>query len=215
VVGVVGDVRHRALDRPPRPEAYVPHAQFLHFMERGQARAMTVVLRAQGDPAALAAPLREAVRGLDPAMPAGQARTMRDVVAASVSDRWRNLVLVATFAALALVLAAIGLHGVLAYTVAQRTREIGVRLALGASPSRVRWDVVGQGMRLLRAGLLCGAAAAVAASGTLRGLLFDIGPRDAGVFTATVALLALVGFAACWVPARRATTIDPATALRD
>jgi putative ABC transport system permease protein len=214
VSGIVADVRHRGLDVAPRPEMYVPHQQFLHFSATAQARSMSLVLRTSGDPRALAGPVRDVVRRLDPEVAVAQVRTMDEVMALSVADRRRNLGLIGAFAALALLLAAVGIYGLLATTVAQRTREIGVRMAVGARAGQVVGLVVAQALRLVGAGIAVGLGVALAMAGVLQDMLFDVVARDVGVLAAVAALLAVVAASASVVPALRAARIEPVIALR-
>ena len=214
VAGIVGDVRHRGLDRPARPEMFFPLAQFRHFSPGSQARALTVVVRTAIEPMALAPALRAALREQDAEVPPAQQRDMTTVVSASVADRRLTMLLMGGFGALALLVAAVGVYGVMAYHVVQRTREMGVRLALGASPDDVLALVVGQGMRLVAIGLAIGVAAAIAFSGGLRQMLFAVGPRDTATLIAAPAALGAIALVACVIPARRATRVDPAIALR-
>jgi putative ABC transport system permease protein len=214
IVGIVSDVRQHGLDTPARPEVFFPHAQFQHFFANAQSRAMTVVLKTPAEPDAMVAAVRDEVRRLDPEVPAAQVRDMDWVVTDSTRDRRLNVILIGAFGALALALAAIGLYGVMAFQVAQRTREIGVRLALGASRRDVLGLVVGQGMRLVALGLAAGVVAAAALSGSIAALLFDVAPRDLSVFAAVAAVLLTAGALASYLPARRATRVDPVIALR-
>jgi putative ABC transport system permease protein len=208
VVGVVGSVRHYGLDARPRPEVYLPHAQ-------DSWRHMAVVARTDGDTAALAGAIEEQVRALDPAEPVFAVRTMDEVIAASVAGRRFGMALLAAFAGLALVLAAVGLYSVVAYSAAQRTHEIGVRMALGARAVDVVAMVLRQGMALALAGVAAGLAAALAASRLLEGMVFGVSATDPTTFVAIAALLAAVALVASYVPARRAARVDPMTALRD
>jgi len=214
IVGIVGDVRQRGLDTPPRPEAYFPHAQFQHFSPNAQARSMNVVLKTAAAPEALTAAVGAEVRRLDPEVPAAEVRAMDWITQTSTRDRRLNVVLIGAFGGLALMLAVIGLYGVMAFQVAQRTREMGVRLALGASRRDVLRLVVGEGMRLVGAGLIVGVAVALALSGSIATLLFDVAPRDLSVFATVPALLAAAAALASYFPARRATLVDPVVALR-
>jgi predicted lysophospholipase L1 biosynthesis ABC-type transport system permease subunit len=214
IAGVVGDVRQRGLDRAPRPEIYIPHPQFQHFSATGQAREMSVVVRSALPAEALLPSLRAAVARLDPEVPVAQLRSMDAVVAGSLAERRRDLALIGTFGLLALLLAAVGLYGLLTTMVVQRTREIGVRVALGAVRGQVVGLVVGQALRLLRAGLAAGLVAALAVSGALSGMLFEVGPRDLGVLAGVATLLLGVGLLASLLPAWRASRLDPASALR-
>jgi ABC-type antimicrobial peptide transport system permease subunit len=158
--------------------------------------------------------LRAAVVRLDPEMPVSNLRSMDAVVRGSLAGRRRDLALIGAFALLALALAAVGLYGLLATLVTQRTREIGVRMALGARRTEVVRLVVGQSLRLVQAGLLVGLLLAIAGGGVVARMLFEVGPRDLGVLTAVAALLLLVGLAASLLPARQAARLDAASALR-
>ena len=214
IAGIVADVRQRGLDVAPRPEAYFPHAQFQHFIPNVQARSMNVMLKTPSAPAAMTAAVRDEVRRLDPEVPAAEVRDMDGIVADSTRDRRLNVMLIAAFGGLALLLAAVGVYGVLAFQVAQRTREMGVRLALGASRGGVLALVLGEGMRLVAIGLLVGLVAAAALGGAISGLLFGVEPRDLTIFAAVPAVLLAAGALASYVPAQRATRVDPVVALR-
>ncbi|HWS87821.1 MAG TPA: ABC transporter permease [Pyrinomonadaceae bacterium] len=207
IVGVVGDVRHRGLDVDTRPEMFFPQTQT-------PSRRMTLVVRAAGDPHALAAPLRERVRSIDQDQPVGNVRTMEEWVSESVASQRFTAALLGVFAAAAAGLAALGLYGVVSYSVAQRTHEIGLRVALGAQPRDVLRLVIGQGMALTLVGVAVGVAAALALTRVISGLLFGVGATDPGVFVAVPLLLAAVALLACYLPARRATKVDPMVALR-
>ena len=214
VAGIVGDVRHRGLDHPARPEMFFPLPQFKHFSPTTQARALTLVVRTATEPMALAPALRAALREQDAEIAAAQLRDMESIVSSSVADRRLTTLLMGGFGGLALLVAAIGIYGVMAYHVVQRTREMGVRLALGASPDDVLALVVGQGMRLVVIGLAIGIGAAVAFGGVLTRMLFAVAPRDAATLVAAPLVLGVVALVACLVPARRATQVDPSIALR-
>jgi hypothetical protein len=213
VAGVVGDVRHRGLEHPPRPEVYVPHAQFVHFAAGAQCRSLSIVVRSAAD-APLAEAIRAAVRRLDVEVPIAQVRTMEAVVHGSLRERRRDLWLIGAFALLALTLAVVGLYGLIATTVAQRAREMAVRVALGADRSRVVRLVVGQAMWLVQAGIAAGLLAALLGSRILRDMLFEVGPRDASVLAGVAMVLLLAGLLASLRPALRAARTDPAVALR-
>jgi predicted permease len=214
IAGVVGDVRHNGLDRPPRTELFIPHEQFLHFSAGVQARAMTLVVRTSGEPKGLASAVRAELRALDPDVPAAQVQDMAAVVSASITDRRVNVTLIGTFGGLALLLAAIGVYGVMAYGVAQRTREMGVRMAMGAARGDVLRLVIREGLALTAAGAAIGVAVALLVVGRLSGLLFDVSPRDLSIFTLAPLTLVASGLMASYVPARRATRVDPVVALR-
>jgi ABC-type antimicrobial peptide transport system permease subunit len=158
--------------------------------------------------------VRRTVRDVDPGLPIIDLRTMDDVVALSVSARRFNTALLGGFAILALTLAAVGIDGLMAYAVVQRTREIGIRIALGATPGEVLALVVGQGARLAAVGVVIGLAGAVGLTRVMRTLLFDVSPLDPIAFTASALLLIGVAILATWVPARRAAHIDPQRAIR-
>jgi putative ABC transport system permease protein len=210
VVGVVGDLRSRALDEDAGPEVYLPHAQ-----AGWSGGSLYVTLRTAGDPAAAAPALRAAVWALDPALPVTEVGTLAALVSASAAaPRFRTLV-VGALAAVAGALALVGIWGVLSYAVAQRTREIGVRMALGAAGDRVLREVVGRGLSLTLLGVALGLSGALAATRSLRTLLFGVGPLDPVAYGATVVALAAAALGACWLPARRAARVDPVTALRD
>jgi putative ABC transport system permease protein len=213
VVGVVGDVRHNGLEVAIKEKFYRPHAQF-PAVTGFAVRNMNLVVKTAGDPLALAAPIRAGVATLDPTLPVANIRTMADVVASAMSQpRLAGSVLL-LFAVLALLLAAIGLYGVLAYVVSERQHEIGIRMAIGADARNVRRSVIRQGLTLAGAGVLAGAAVSVALGQFIRSLLHGVSPYDPATFGGVPALLLAVAFLASWVPARRATRINPIRALK-
>jgi putative ABC transport system permease protein len=214
IAGIVGDVRQRGLDSAPRMEIYFPYRQFVHFSAGGQARAMSLVVKTDVAPESLAGSVRSQLRSLDPEIPAARLQTMDAVVAASVVDRRLNTLLIGAFGGLALVLAAVGLYGVLAYGVTQRTREIGVRMAIGATQADVLSMIVAQGVRMVAAGLAIGTVAAMWTTNVLTTLLFDVPPRDVTVFATSAVVLLAAGTLAAYIPARRATGVDPVVTLR-
>jgi hypothetical protein len=214
IAGVVGDVRQRALDRPARPEMYLVHAQFQHFMAGAQAREMNLAIRTALAPPSLAGAVRAAVARVDPTVPAADVLALEEIVSGSLAARRRDLFVIGAFGALTAGLASVGLYGVLAYAVGQRQREIGLRLALGASRADVVRLVVADGARLVRTGLAGGLLLALPASGLLQGFLYEVGPRDPLVFGGVALLLATVGILASALPAWRAARIEAAIALR-
>ncbi len=209
IVGVVGHVRHTGLDADPRPTAY------WNYLQRGQDR-MALVIRtaAGGDPRQLIAPVLAAIREVDPDQPAYDVRPMDDVLERTLAQRWLNTLLLIAFATVSLALASIGLYGVMAYTVTQRAREFGVRLALGARPADILRLVLTQSATLALTGALIGLAAAWLATRTLRSLLFHVPTRDIVSFTLSAVVLATVALAASYLPARRAARVDPISTLR-
>jgi putative ABC transport system permease protein len=207
IVGVVSDVHHFGLDEAPAPELYLPHAQ-------NPAGDMFLTVRTSGDPARLAATIRREIAVLDPAAAIGEVRTMNRVRAEFTAPERLMAGLLGAFALVALVIAAIGVYGVMAYAVSQRTHEIGIRLALGAQLGDVLRLIVGQGMALAGVGLAIGLAAAFGVTRLLRSVLYGVGPADPATFAGVVLLLALSAFTAVYVPARRAARLNPLVALR-
>jgi ABC-type antimicrobial peptide transport system permease subunit len=210
---VIDDMKYAGLTAEGRPAWYVPHAQAAESID-GVARTITVTLRTAGDPVALSPALRRVVRELDPDLPITGLRSMNDVLAASVARPRFTMSLMILFAGLALTLGAVGIYGVISYTVARRTQELGIRMALGAEPGRLARKVVGEGARLTMVGLIVGAIGAAAGTRLLSALLFGVSAMDPTTFIVAAALLTGVALIASWVPARRATRIDPAIALR-
>ncbi|HYV18801.1 MAG TPA: ABC transporter permease [Verrucomicrobiae bacterium] len=207
IVGVVADLRHKALDAPPRAEAYIP-------LEQMPASGMTVIVAAPGEPAGLVEAIRGTVRALDPDLPIANVRSIEEVIAGALVPQRLAAILVGLFAALAVLLAALGLYGVVAFSVARRTREIGVRMALGATRHGVLALVVRQGMRLAVAGVAIGLTAGWGMTRLLRSLLFGVSATDPAAFTGAALVLALVALVASFIPARRATRVEPVVALR-
>lgn len=206
VVGVVEHLRLHDLSRPVLTQIYFPLS--------GSAR-FSVVVRSSGDPAALTPSVRAVVKRLAPGTPIEDLVTLRDLARESLAPTRLALTLMTFFGVAALVLASVGIYGVLSFVVSRRVREIGVRMALGQAPGDVRRHVLGQGLRLVLLAVTLGLLAAAALSGATRGLLFGVDPLDPWIYAATAGLLAAVAMAACWLPAARATRIDPATALRE
>ena len=208
IVGVVADVRHLALETAPRPEIYQPFGQ-------AQWPSMFVALRsAAPDPRTLISAAQNAVWAVDKNIPLANVRTMNDMIASSIARRKFAMCLLAIFAGIAVLLAAVGLYGVLAYSVAQRTREIGIRLALGAQRADVLRLVLGQGMGFVAVGLAAGVLGSFAVTRFIATLLFNVSPADPTTFSAVAVLLSAIAFIACWLPARRATRVEPIIALR-
>jgi putative ABC transport system permease protein len=207
VVGLVGSLRHEALDAAPRPEFFIPQSQSANG-------SLIFVIRTSGDPAACMPAAKSAIWQVDRTQPIYALATMDDLVAGSLAPRRFGLVLLASFAGLALVLAAAGVYGVISYATGLRTREIGVRIALGAQSGDILRMIVGEGLRLAAAGVCVGTALALAATRLLSSLLFEVQPSDPVTYAAVAGLLAAVGILACYVPARRAMRIPPQEALR-
>ena len=210
VVGIVGTVRH-ALGAEPQPEMYRTAPQLLPALAWPK---MVFVVRTRSDPAAMTAAVRAAVREVDPGQPITKVRTMEQVVADSVARRRFSLMLLGLFAALALALSAVGIYGVTSYSVAQRTRELALRVALGARPLGVLGLLLAEAGMLAGAGVLLGAAGALALGRLISSLLYGVGAADPPTFAAVAAGLLLVALAAAWPPGRRATEVDPISALR-
>jgi predicted lysophospholipase L1 biosynthesis ABC-type transport system permease subunit len=206
VVGVVGAVKQYTLDGDSRIALYLPHAQF-------PVRAMNVVVRSALEPTALAAVSRRVLREVDPDVPMFRVHTMAERVADSLARRRFSMLLLAAFATVALGLAVIGTYGVMAYLVSQGSRELAIRLALGASPRQVLGLVVRQGMVVAGAGVAAGVAVSLVSAGALSGVLYGVDPIDPPTFVAVPSLLLLVAFGATLVPALRAARIDPVAAL--
>ncbi len=207
VVGVVGDVRPNGLDSAPRLEIYLPYAQ-------SPASLVTWVVRTTGDPLKELGAIKEKIREENPTQTFLSVATMDQLVERTITQRRFNLMLLGSFAALALALAAVGLYGLISYTTAQRTHEIGIRMALGAQTGDVMRLVIGQGIKLALVGSLIGTGGALALSRLMRSLLFGVSAIDPLTFAVVAASLTLVALVACWLPARRATKVDPLTALR-
>jgi putative ABC transport system permease protein len=213
VVGIVGDVRHRGLTASPRPEMFLPYAQFPAGTGNAPS-SMYVVLRAAGDPSALATALGAAVGALDPDVPLSGVQTMETAMGSWAAERRLIMLLVSGFALVALVLGSVGIYGVMAHLVAQREREIGVRMALGALPGQILSLVVSQSAWLVGGGIVVGTVGALAVTRLLTGLLFQVRPTDPLTFIGTALVLVVAAAGATLVPALRAVRTDPAHALR-
>jgi len=204
---VVGHVRHTGLDDDSQPQVYWPHPQ-------RPTNGMALVVKARGDPAALTNAVATAVREVDPQQPIYDVRTLDAVVDRSLGHRRFQMMLLAVFAAIALVLAGIGTYGVIAYGVTQRVREFGVRMALGARHRDVIALVLRRGGLLFTFGALAGLALASLGVGVLSSLVYGIAPRDMASFGLATLVLFVVSIAACYIPARRAARVEPTIALR-
>jgi putative ABC transport system permease protein len=207
IVGVVGDVRQLEIEIDPSPLVYVPHQQSAWSV-------MSLMARHTGDPKTVAAGLKQAVYAVDKELGIAGLTAFDVVLADSLAERRVLMLLLSVFAGLALLLAAIGIYGVIAYSVSQRTREIGLRMALGARPRDALRLVIGEGMALTGAGIALGLAAALALTRWMKSLLFSVEPTDPTTYAGVALLLALVALLACVIPARRAARVDPMTALR-
>jgi len=209
VVGIVGDVRHTGLDEQQAPQIYLPEAQG-NFADG----AMALAARTRGDPAKLAGAVRAAIQAVDRTLPILHVSTMEEVVSATAQQRRFAFVLFQVFALVALLLAGTGIYGVLAGSVTERTKELGIRAALGATRGELLGLVLRHGLLLTVSGMALGGLGALALSRFLARLLFGVGPQDAVTFAGVMAVLLLAALAACWAPAWRATRVSPLEALR-
>jgi putative ABC transport system permease protein len=208
VVGVVGDARHLVLDSLPGPTMYFSHRQFPWPQ-------MWLTVRTTGDPAALGDAMRRELAAIDPLVPVANLRPLTAFVADTAAEPRLTMLIFAIFATAAIVLVTVGLYGIISYSVAQRTREIGVSIALGALPGRIVRNVMGQGTRLAVAGVAMGSAVALAVTGVLRSFLYETAPNDPLTYAAVALLLITVAALASAGPARRAAHVDPVEALRN
>ena len=207
IVGVVGNVHHDALARDPNPTMYVPFKQDVFS-------SVWILARTDGDPAQLTPLARQAVKAVDPGLPVFGLTPLSTVVSDSVADRRFSLLLLVVFAGVAVFLAAVGLYGVVAYSVSQRTQEIGVRMAIGAGRGHVLSMVLTEGMKLAIVGVAIGLIGASALSGLMSKMLFRVTPGDPLSYVVTAAVLVAIAALACYIPALRATSVDPIVALR-
>ncbi len=207
VIGVVADVLHQGLASTPRSKIYWSHQQFLYNFT-------SFVVRTNVDPMDALPVIQEQIWALDPRLPLSDIRTMGERLGASHAQRRFNVLLLGAFAAVAVILACVGIYGVISYAVSQQMRELGLRIALGATPGDVLRMVVGQGLALTGAAVAIGLVAAFGVTRTMSSLLFQISSLDPLTFSGVAVLLSAVAIAACWLPARRATKVDPMVALR-
>jgi putative ABC transport system permease protein len=207
IVGIVQDVRYAGRDDQPRGLVYVPHRQDAW-------RSMVLAVKTDGDPTRLVAAVRNAVWSVDKDLAMANVTTMRQILSASTAGPRFTMALLTAFAALAMLLAAIGIYGVVSYSVAQRTHEIGVRMALGARAGDVMRMVVSQGVKLTAVGVVAGLAGAFALTRLMESLLFEVSATDPAVFGAVALALVAVALVASLIPARRAARVDPMVALR-
>jgi putative ABC transport system permease protein len=209
VVGVVADLKYSKLDQDPEPELYIP------YTDAPLIPGMTFMIRTAGNPMRAAPTLREAVAGVDRTQAVFDLMTLERALANSIAPRRFNLFLLGTFAVTALLLALIGIYGVIAYSVARRTHEIGIRMALGARRTEVVHMVVRQGVGISLAGIVIGLIGAGVLTRFMESLLYEVKSSDPQTFAAVVLVLGVTAMAACWIPALRAATVDPVTALRN
>ncbi len=207
IVGVVGDVRHSALSQEPKPEMYVPFLQATR-------PAFTLAMRTTVDPSSMILAMRSAVQSVDKDQPLYNIKTMAELRSESIAQSRFHTYAFSLFAALALIMAAVGLYGVMAYSASQRTREIGIRIALGAQPGDVRKMVIRRGMLLAAIGIVAGLAASLAVTRVMSNLLYGVRSTDLSAFTVVALTLAIISLLASYIPARKATRVDPMTALR-
>jgi putative ABC transport system permease protein len=207
IVGIIGDVKQLGLDSSAKPEVYFPYLQVA-------ARSMSLVVRTTSNPLSLAAAVKSQIQAIDKDLPINEAKTMQQLLAESTSGRRFNMLLLTIFAAVALVLAIVGIYGVMSYTVTQRTHEIGIRVAVGAQPRDVFRMVIGQGMMLAMIGVAFGLLGAFGLTRLMRTMLFGVEPTDPATFVSIAVLLIGVALVACYIPGRRATKVDPLVALR-
>jgi putative ABC transport system permease protein len=211
IIGVVKDVRERGYELEMKPGVYIPYPQFTETWAQPE----NIMVRTKSDPAAITGAVRRVIASVDPEQPVAAVRTMDEILDRDVEDRTQQMSLLSAFASLALLLASIGLYGVLSYAVTQRSREIGLRMALGASARTVVGMVVGRGLVLTGAGLAIGLALAAAGARVMKTMLYGVDAFDPGTFAGVAALLCGIAALACWVPARRASRVDPIVVLRE
>jgi putative ABC transport system permease protein len=211
IIGVVKDVRERGYELEMKPGVYIPYPQFLDTWAQPE----NLMVRTRSDSSTVAGAVRRVVASVDPEQPVAAVRTMDEVLDRDVEDRTQQMTLLSAFASLALLLASIGLYGVLSYAVTQRSREIGLRMALGASARMVVGTVVARGLALTGAGLAIGLGLAAAGTRAMKTMLYGVDAFDPGTFAGVAALLCGIAVLACWAPARRASRVDPIVVLRE
>jgi putative ABC transport system permease protein len=207
IVGIVGDIRQLGLEEPPHPELFIPYTQW-------PSNEMSLVLRTASEPSSLIPVVKQEIWQVDPDQPVTDIKTMDELVSTEAASRRFVLELIGAFAAIALVLAAAGIYGVVSYGTRQRTHEIGVRMALGARGQQILWLVAGQNAKWLLFGITAGVASALALTRLLAAYLYAVRPTDPLTFVAVSLLMLAVALLAVYIPARRATKVDPMVALR-
>lgn len=207
IIGIVGDIKGLGLDKTAEPEMYAPFNQFVIDV-------MPIVIRVAGDPASLIGAVREQVRAVDPQVAIATLEPMTDMVAGTLAERRFTMTLLGLFAAIALILAVVGIYGVTSYVVSQGTRDIGIRMALGAQPHKVVRLILGEGLKPAGAGIILGMCGTLVVTRMISDLLFGLGPHDPATYAVVIGVLLLASLLACYVPARKAAKIDPMVALR-
>jgi predicted lysophospholipase L1 biosynthesis ABC-type transport system permease subunit len=216
IIGIAGDVRDGGLNRDPRPIAYVPWAQMpdAHSANLLDITPLVWIVRTRGEPYAMSATIQRELRQASGGLPAARPRSMGDIIVRSTARSDFNMLLLTVFAGSALLLAAIGIYGLMAYSVQQRTQEIGIRLALGATSHSVRSMIIRQGMGVALVGVVIGVASAFGLTRVIATFLFGVTARDPLVFLSVPLLLSVVALLGVWLPAQRAAYVDPVVALR-
>src|SRR4029078_3441149 len=212
IVGIVGNVKHRGLDTAEKPELYVP--AFQPLFADWNLPPMYLAIRTTGDPQSVAGLIRNEIAAIDRDQPLASVLTMEERISDSVAPRRFNMFLLSLFASLAVLLSAVGIYGIMAFSVAQRTQEIGVRMALGARNTDVFRMVIRSGVKLAVLGMLLGLAISLAVTRLMSSLLFEVSATDPLIFLFYALVLLVVAFLACYIPARRATKVDPLVAFR-
>jgi len=209
IVGIVGDIRHASLSETPVPTAFISYRQDLESWPR-----MGFAIKAKADPASLTSLLRKELAAVDPTQPVYAVEPMDNLLRGAVAQRRFIMLLLGSLSAIALVLAMVGIYGVISFSVGERTQEIGIRMALGARAADVMRMVLGQGMRVVLVGIVIGVGAGLVLTRLLASLLFEVSPTDLRTFSVVALLLGAIALLACYIPARRATKVDPLVALR-